>query len=406
MKKLISSAVLVLCCTLSANAQIPNGYYHIKNAVTGRYISINDTDPSNYPVSQSGDVNMAGMRTFINYDTVSVSPSCVFYIKSLGDGKYDLISQGSSIYEMANKKLAINITPAGGGKYTIWGSYSGITKYLSDGSASSKDSWMMNRLEETRYWIPIPINTTDEYIGIRPDVKTASGSYWGTIYAGFSFRLASPGMSAYYVSNAGGKGFTLEEITDDVIPFATPVVIRCNSANPADNKIEPIIGDYQFYHVNWLGGVFCALSGVAKHFNAKDYDPVTMRVLGTSSEGELAFIKAKPENLYNDFYLKGNKAYLNVNPGDADVMILNGYDNPDDPNPDDPNPDDPNPDDPNPDDPNPDDPNPDDPDGITTINSDVKTDNVFYSITGVKVSEGTIPSAGIYILKGKKVIIK
>ena len=406
MKKLISSAVLVLCCTLSANAQIPNGYYHIKNAVTGRYISINDTDPSNYPVSQSGDVNMAGMRTFINYDTVSVSPSCVFYIKSLGDGKYDLISQGSSIYEMANKKLAINITPAGGGKYTIWGSYSGITKYLSDGSASSKDSWMMNRLEETRYWIPIPINTTDEYIGIRPDVKTASGSYWGTIYAGFSFRLASPGMSAYYVSNAGGKGFTLEEITDDVIPFATPVVIRCNSANPADNKIEPIIGDYQFYHVNWLGGVFCALSGVAKHFNAKDYDPVTMRVLGTSSEGELAFIKAKPENLYNDFYLKGNKAYLNVNPGDADVMILNGYDNPDDPNPDDPNPDDPNPDDPNPDDPNPDDPNPDDPDGITTINSDVKTDNVFYSITGVKVSEGTIPSDGIYILKGKKVIIK
>ena len=406
MKKLISSAVLVLCCTLSANAQIPNGYYHIKNAVTGRYISINDTDPSNYPVSQSGDVNMAGMRTFINYDTVSVSPSCVFFIKSLGDDKYDLISQGSSIYEMANKKLSINITPAGGGKYTIWGSYSGITKYLSDGSASSKDSWMMNRLEETRYWIPIPINTTDEYIGIRPDVKTASGSYWGTIYAGFSFRLASPGMSAFYVSNAAGKGFTMEEIKEDYISAGIPVIIRCNSQNPADNKIEPVIGGYDFYHVNWLGGVYCALSGVAKHFNAKDYDPVTMRVLGTSSEGELAFIKAKPENLYNDFYLKGNKAYLNVNPGDADVMILNGYDNPDDPNPDDPNPDDPNPDDPNPDDPNPDDPNPDDPDGITTINSDVKSDNVFYSITGVKVSEGTIPSAGIYILKGKKVIIK
>lgn len=369
MKKIISSAVLVLCCTLGTKAQIADGYYHIKNATTGRYISINDTDPSNYPVSQSGDVNMAGLRTFVSYDTVSVSPSCVFFVKNLGDGKYDLISQGSSLYEMANKKLAINLTPAGGNKYTMWGTYSGITKYLSDGSASSKDSWMMNRLEETKYWTFIPINTSDEFIGIRPDVKTATGAYFGTIYAGFSFRLASPGMSAYYVSNAGGKGFTLEEITDDVIPFATPVVVRCNSADPADNKIEPVIGDYQFYHVNWLGGVFCALSGVAKHFNAKDYDPVTMRVLGTSEEGELAFIKAKPENLYNDFYLKGNKAFLNVNPGDADVMTLGGYD------------------------------------GINSIESDVK-ENVLYTITGVKVPNGTAPRAGIYIQKGKKVIIK
>lgn len=378
MKKIICAAILFLGCSLGSIAQIADGYYHIKNAATGRYISINDTDPSNYPVSQSGDVNMAGIRTFINYDTVSVSPSCVFFIKNLGDGKYDLISQGSSLYEMANKKLPINITPAGGGKYTIWGTYSGITKYLSDGSASNKDSWMMNRLEETKYWIPIPINTSDEFIGIRPDIKTAGGSYWGTIYAGFSFRLASPGMYAYYVSNASGKGFTLQEIEGDVIPFATPVVIRCNTANPADNKIEPVIGAYDFYHVNWLSGVFCALSGVAKHFNAKEYDPVTMRVLGTSSEGELAFIKAKPENLYNDLYLRGNKAYLMVNPGDADVMTLGGY-TPDDPDP--------------------------DPDGINNIESDVK-DNTLYTITGTKVPEGTTPSAGIYIQKGKKVIIK
>ena len=374
MKKIICASILLLGCSLGSIAQIADGYYHIKNASTGRYISINDTDPGNYPVSQSGDVNMAGIRTYINYDTVSVSPSCVFFIKNLGNGKYDIISQGSSLYEMANKKLAINLTSAGDGKYTIWGTYNGITKYLSDGSASSKDSWMMNRLEETKYWIPIPINTSDEFIGIRPDVKTATDAYFGTIYAGFSFRLASPGMSAYYVSNAGGKGFTLKEIEEDVIPLATPVVIRCNTANPADNKIEPVIGAYDFYHVNWLGGVYCALSGVAKHFNAKDYDPVTMRVIGTSSEGELAFIKAKPENLYNDFYLRGNKAYLNVNPGDADVMTLGGY-------------------------------TPDDPDGINNIESDVK-DNTLYTITGIKVPEGTAPSAGIYIQKGKKVIIK
>lgn len=376
MKKIICAAILFLGCSLGSIAQIADGYYHIKNAATGRYISINDTDPSNYPVSQSGTVNMGGIRTFINYDTVSVSPSCVFFIKNLGDGKYDLISQGSSLYEMSNKKLSINITPAGGGKYTISGSYNGLREYLIDGASSKKDNFIKlgNEESETRFWIPIPINTSDEFIGIRPDIKTAGGSYWGTIFAGFSFRLASPGMYAYYVSNASGKGFTLEEIKEDYISAGIPVVIRCNTANPADNKIEPVIGGYDFYHVNWLGGVYCALSGVARHFNAKEYDPVTMRVLGTSSEGELAFIKAKPENLYNDFYLRGNKAYLNVNPGDADVMTLGGY-------------------------------TPDDPDGINNIESDVK-DNTLYTITGIKVPEGTAPSAGIYIQKGKKVIIK
>lgn len=376
MKKIISSAILVFCCTLGSNAQLTNGFYHIKNATTGRYISVNDTDPQNYPISQSGDVNMAGIRTLINYDTVSVSPSCVFFVKNLNNGKYDMSTQGTSINEITQNKYSVNITPAGSSNYTIWGTYSGITKYLSDGSASSKDSWMMNRLEDTRYWKFVPIDTDKEFIGIRPDVKTADGAYWGTIYASFNFRFVSNGMSAYYVSHASGYGFTLTPIENEVIPACIPVIIKCSSANPAENKIAPVIGGYEFKGNNWLGGVYCALSGVAKHFNATDYNPVTMRVLGVDDKGELAFIKAKPENLYNDLYLKGNKAYLKVNPGDADVMSLNGY-KPDD-----------------------------DPDGVNSIKSESKTENAIFTLTGVKLPEGATPRAGIYIQNGKKVIIK
>ena len=77
-------------CSMITNAQIPNGFYHIKNADTGRYISINDTNPDNYPISQSGCVNMAGIRTYLNYDTVAVSPSCIIYVEQMSDGKYDL----------------------------------------------------------------------------------------------------------------------------------------------------------------------------------------------------------------------------------------------------------------------------------------------------------------------------
>jgi hypothetical protein len=370
MKKIFCSVILATFCISGIKAQIADGYYHIQNASTKRYISINDTNPSNYQATQAGDVNMAGIRTYIDYDSVAVSPSCVIYIKNLGNGKYDLIGQGSSLYTMANQKLAIDITSNGNGTYKIHGTAQGITKYLSDGSPSESDSWMMNRLTETQNWIPIPINTTDEYIAVRPDIKTADGQYFGTIYAGFSFRLASEGMAAFYVSNAGGTGFTMNQIEGDVVPAGTPVIIRCNSANIKDNKIEPAIGGYTFDNPNWLGGVYCSIS-VTKHRNMTLYDKITMRLLGLSDDGELAFVKDVPaERLYKDQYLMANKAYLKVNPGDADVMTHGGYS------------------------------------AIDNVKTDDKASTGIYTLTGVRIPDGVTPKAGIYVKNGKKIIIR
>ena len=370
MKKLFCSVILATSCTLGAKAQLADGFYHIQNTVTGRYISVNDTDPGNYPVSQSGDVNMGGIRTYINYDTVAVSPSCVIYIKKLSNGKYDLINQGSSLYNMANKKLAIDIVPNGNGSYKIQGTAQGITKKLADGSPSESDSWMMNRLVETENWVPIPINTTDEYIAVRPDVKTVDGYYYGTIYAGFSFRLASDGMAAFYISNAGGTGFTMQRFENDIVPEGVPALIRCNSANIEDNKIEPITGGYSFDYPNWLGGVYCSIS-VTKHRNTTFYDQITMRLLGLSDDGELAFVKDVPaERLYKDQYLMANKAYLKVNPGDADVMTHGGYS------------------------------------AIDNIKNADKASTGIYSLTGVRIPDGVTPKAGIYIKNGKKIIVR
>ena len=372
MKRVICSFILASCCTLGIKAQLADGFYHIKNATTGRYISINDTDPTNYKVSQSGDVNMGGIRTYINYDSVAVSPSCVIFVRNLPGGGYDLIGQGSSLYTMANQKLAINITPSGGG-YILSGTASGITKILADGSKSQKDSWLMNRLQETQQWYFLPINTSDQYVAVRPDIKTADGIYYGTIYAGFNFRLASPGMVAYYVSNAGGTGFTMNAIESDVIPAGTPVIIKCNSANLQDNKIEPVIGGDTFDHPNWLGGVYCSIDET-KHHNYTLFDRITMRVLGLSDKGELAFVSNPSEGrLYKDQFLMANRAYLKVNPGDADVMLHGKYE---------------------------------DPQAINNVKSDDNTSTGIYTLTGVRLPDGVTPRAGIYVKNGKKVIIK
>ena len=376
MKKIFVSLVLATVTMHSASAQLADGFYHVRNSVTGRYISINDTDPQNYQLNtNTGDLNMGGFRTYLNYDTVAVSPSCIIYIRMLDNGKYDFSGQGTSLYALSSGKFGVNLVPQGDDTYKITGSYQGFQKALADGSPSEKDSWLMNRLVETQKWKAIPVNTSDEYIGIRPDVRTARGEYYGTIYAGFSFRMVSPGMKAYYVSSAQGSSFTMEEIGQDVVPASTPVIVRCNSSNPADNKIEPVRDDAAFRQANCLQGVYCSLSGVPKHFNATPYNAITMRVIGLDSQGELAFVTAKPENLYKDTYLKANKAWLRVDGSAADVMTAGAET------------------------------------GIETILNDELSEGILYTPNGIRIPEGASRRPGIYILRQsngltRKVVVK
>ncbi len=365
-----------LLCSLGASAQLVDGFYHFRNTVTGRYISLNDANPNNYePNLNSGDVNMAGIRTYLNYDTVAVSPSCVFYAKKSSEGKYDISCQGTSLSKISGGRFTIDVFAQGDDVYRISGTYKGIEKWLSDGSPSEKDSWLMNRLTTTRDWKACPINTTDEYVGIRPEVKTADGEFYSTIYAGFAFRLASPGLKAFYISKATGNAVTMVEVGMDEIPASIPVVIKCNSSDPTDNKIEPVIDIAKFSKANCLRGVYCALSGVAKHTNVTPYDPSTMRVIGLDSEGKLAFVKAKDSDLYNNLYLRANKAYLLVGSEAADVMTATiGT-------------------------------------GIETIQTDDTSEGELYMLNGVRVSSGTVTSPGIYIHRQKdgtsrKVIVK
>jgi hypothetical protein len=184
--------------------------------------------------------------------------------------------------------------------------------------------------------------------------------------------MVSEGMAAYYVSNAEGTGFTMKQIEGDVVPAGIPVIIRCNSAKPEENKIEPVIGGYAFDLPNWLGGVYCSLS-VARHRNTTLFDFITMRILGLNDKGELAFI-ANPstDRLYKDLFLMANKAYLKVSPKDADVMTIDGYTL----------------------------------DAINKVKAESKEPTGIYTLTGNRIPDGATLRPGIYIQNGKKRIIK
>ena len=98
------------------------------------------------------------------------------------------------------------------------------------------------------------------------------------------------------------------------------------------------------------------------------YNKSTMRILG-SSNGKLAFVKATADDLFEGQALWENRAYLNVPAGSPDILVEGGT-------------------------------------GITTINAQEAKSEGTYSLTGVRIQEGSTPKAGIYIQNGRKVVIK
>lgn len=332
-------------------------------------MSIQDITASHYSISwTAGTAKLAGVRTYSNWSDVCTMPSCVIYIKGIKGNQYDFEAQGSSLYKLTGNKLYPTLTPQGDGSYIGSGTYQGTTVSLSEWHVSEREeSWLDIKNNSAKFWIPVPINTGDNYLGIKPDVKTDDG-YYGTIYAGFAFKLASDGMKAYYVSEMSNSKFTLKEISG-TIPAATPVIIKCASNDPKKNKILPVKASGTEATANKLNGVYCSCT-IAGFVNVTTYNPSTMRVIGVSG-GKLAFVKASEADLVNTKYLKGNKAYLAVPSGSADVMTEAGT-------------------------------------GITTIISDEVAENKegLYTLTGVKVPDNVTPQPGIYIKDGKKIIIK
>ena len=372
MKKLFTSIILTVITVATAYAQIADGFYYIKNRHTGRYMSIQDNDPSHYKVSTTaGDVKLAGIRTYKNWSDVCTMPSCVIYIKriNVSNNQYDFEAQGSSLYKLSGNKLYATLKPQGDGSYIGSGTYKGMTASLSEFKIdpSLDESWLGTNDNSAKYWIPVPVNTGDNYIGIKPDVHTDDG-YYGTIYAGFAFKLASSGMKAYYISEASGSKITLKEISG-TIPAATPVIIKCASNDPAKNKIEPVTSGGNAATGNKLNGVYCA-STVRSFVTVTQYNPSTMRVIGKSG-GKIAFVKASEADLKDGKYLKANKAYLSVPSGSADVMTESGT-------------------------------------GITTIMAEgiSKDKEGLFTLTGIRIPDNVTPQPGIYIKDGKKIVIK
>lgn len=344
--------------------------------------------------TSSTTAEVGALETRKSYEEVVSDPGSVFYIQKVSNDDYNIFAQGADMYALT--KYYIKLRQSGTRGYIAYQTSSGYSLRLQDeiiNCGKDGDSYVttvsQNDIEHTDYWDIIPVtNTGDSYIGIAPNVS-ANGKHYALYYTGFAYNLLSSGMKAYYVTKVdeGRDAVVYKEITG-TIPAKTPVVIECNSESPANNKIEPLTETTNGISGNQLKGVFFSVGNwLSAHYNSTIYDETTMRTLG-SKDGKLIFNTSTDllptveiRLSQNDYEMKKcighNTAYIQVS--SAAKKDLNWVSEADYST------------------------------GITNVNT-VESPSNIYDLQGNIVKQDASNtegiSKGIYIYKGKKLVIR
>ena len=377
MKRVIISALVSILTPTLATAQLSgNGFYRVQNNASHRYITIND-DIIGQVNKSSTTADLSNIVTWRGFDYVKSNPASIIYIESVS-GKYNLSAQGTSVYKIAGGRAYVDIKDKGDGTYSFSVSYSGAQVYLYDDTKSNDKGGVRQSSsnQDYRYWKLLPINTSDNYLGLQPTVQVGD-SYYGTLYADYAFKRVSDGIKIYYINAEDEGRCRLKEITSEVIPAATPIIFKCSSNDPAQNMVMPVTDEAEKPTDNYLAGTYFA-STTNKHKEFVEYDDATMHVLGVGADGQLSFVTAKSTDLVNDGqHIPMNTCWLRVFnnlTGDFTVLDETQYA------------------------------------GISTVNPDEETVSPnkqgIFSLSGVRMDSSRQLKPGIYIQNGKKMVIK
>ena len=306
----------------------------------------------------------------------------------------DRINQGQTYYLMSGglKKITVAnkaydpANPTG----TSHNEYDGALPKFDFVNNNTTDQWFGPELpvvKDAAMWILEKVDDTN-YFGVKPstNMRGRDGKYYTTLYVDFPFQIKGD-VKAYTIEGVEAKnadGYYFAKVKKlaqqgDVVPAQTAVVLECNSTNPADNQLLPQ-GDEEFNSSdNRLCGTFfgAAINGLT----VKD---------GTGTERNVIHDNIRAFNINTadsrnpiGFYklnntvttIPGNKAFLVLTNAEAQAkgFVLEFEDG--------------------------------GTTGIETIeNSKHSTeDGVYYDLQGRRVEN---PTRGVYIVNGKKVVIK
>ena len=255
---------------------------------------------------------------------------------------------------------------------------------------NTTDQWYGPELPVTgdaAMWILEKVDDAN-YFGVKPSdkMKGKDGKYYTTLYVDFPFQIKGDVM-AYIIEGVNDKdasGYYYAKVRKlagqgEVVPAQTAVVLECSSTNPADNKLLPVGKEEPKESTNRLCGTF--FNSLIANLSVKDgqgtsYDvtPDNIRAFNINDKdlnNPIGFYKVKK----GVTTVPGNKAFLVLTDAEAQAkgFILTFED------------------------------------GSTTGIETVETskgnieDGVYYDLQGRRVEN---PTRGIYIVNGKKVVIK
>ena len=308
--------------------------------------------------------------------------------------KADRINQGQTYYLISGglKKVTVGnkafdpANPTG----TSHNEYDGTLPKFDFVNNNSTDQWYGPELPVTgdaAMWILEKVDDIN-YFGVKPsaNMKGRDGKYYTTLYVDFPFKIVGD-VKAYTIEGVDAKnaqGYYFAKVKElaqqgDTVPAQTAVVLECNSTNPVDNQLLPTGDEKPKTSNNRLCGTFFggAINGLTvKDGAGNDYNVThdnirAFNINTADSRNPIGFYKVK-NNVTN---IPGNKAFLVLTSTEAQAksFVLEFEDG--------------------------------GTTGIETIeNSKNSTDDgVYYDLQGRRVEN---PTRGIYIVNGKKVVIK
>lgn len=280
---------LLLCFCLSilgAQAQLDGaGYYRVKNVSTGRYMSLSD-DHSRGVNFASTSADCGAMATSSVWEDISHDPGSVFYLDHISGESYNVVGQGTSLYSII--QYYIYLSPVG--KYwKAWQEDKGQRIMLTDKKSNNAVSYVTTTGTYST-WDIIPINATDNYIGVKPTV-TVGDKHYAAVFAGYPYTLGA-GMKAYYVTKVIEKEgvIIIKELTG-TIPAKTPVLIECSSTDVSKNLVTPVVSSEAVpsdLALQVKGVYFCLGNRWSGHFNSVKFDASSMRAFSANSYGNIA----------------------------------------------------------------------------------------------------------------------
>ena len=236
-------------------------------------------------------------------------------------------------------------------------------------------------------WILEKVDDTN-YFGVKPstNMRGRDGKYYTTLYVDFPFQIKGD-VKAYTIEGVEAKnadGYYFAKVKKlaqqgDVVPAQTAVVLECNSTNPADNQLLPTGDEAPVPSNNRLCGTFfgetinglTVKDGTGAERNVTRDNIRAFNINTADSRNPIGFYKLN--NTVTT--IPGNKAFLVLTNAEAQAkgFILEFEDG--------------------------------GTTGIETIESSKYSteDGVYYDLQGRRVEN---PTRGVYIVNGKKVVIK